>query len=308
MTKDRHPRTTGSEPREDHTENANTWLNAFAKDVTSQNGEDGIIEKILEVIGRSSGGWCVEFGSWDGRHCSNTFSLIDQRGYSAVLIEGSRKRFKDLLTTFKGNSKVIPICAYVGFGAEDGLDAILAKTEIPKDFDVLSIDIDGNDYHVWQALQGYQPKVVVIETNPTIPPAVRFIQPADPRVTQGSSLLSVAELGRSKGYELVCVAGANAIFVDAEYFPRFGIQDNSVETMMKDQSLITHIFCGFDGTVFLRGCGTMPWQQIPYEEARAQQLPRWARKTVGDRNFLRRKLRKLYLQFRRKNHAPSETA
>ncbi len=86
MTKDRHPRTTGSEPREDHTENANTWLNAFAKDVTSQNGEVGIIEKILEVIGRSSGGWCVEFGSWDGRHCSNTFSLIDQRGYSAVLI------------------------------------------------------------------------------------------------------------------------------------------------------------------------------------------------------------------------------
>jgi len=276
-----------------------TGLNACARNVTSQYGEDGIIEKVLEVIGENDK-WCVEFGSWDGRKCSNTFHLIDQKKYSAVLIEGSRKRFKDLLATFRDNGRVIPVNAYVGFGAKDGLDSILSQTDIPANFDVLSIDIDGNDYHVWQAVTGYKPKVVVIEFNPTIPPSVEFVQPADPRRCQGSSLLSTSKLAQAKGYELVCVTKTNAIFVDAKYFPRFGIEDNSVEVLMTDLSSITYVFCGYDGTVFLGGCGRMPWQGIAYEASRVQQLPWWARKVVNDRNVLRRKARKLYLRLRRR--------
>jgi hypothetical protein len=276
-----------------------TWLSAFARNITSQYGEDGVIEKVLEVIGESDK-WCVEFGSWDGRRCSNTFHLIDQKGYSAVLIEGNPKRFKDLLATFQNNGKVVPVNAYVGLGPDDSLDSILSRTDLPPNFDLLSIDIDGNDYHVWETLTGYRPKAVVIEFNPTIPPSVEFVQPADPRLCQGSSLLSIAKLGRTKGYELVCVTSGNAVFVDAKYFPLFEIDDNSVETMMTDLSSITHIFCGYDGAVFLRGCGKMPWQGIAYEESRVQQLPRWAQKVVNDRNVLRRKARKLYLRLRRR--------
>jgi len=279
---------------------SNTWLGTFARNVTSQYGEDGIIEKALEVLGERDG-WCVEFGSWDGRKCSNTFHLIKQKQYAAVLIEGSRKRFKDLSATFKENDKVTLINAYVGFGEQDNLDSILQKTKIPVNFDVLSIDIDGNDYHVWQALAGYKPKLVVIEFNPTIAKSVEFVQPADARVCQGSSLLSIAKLAKSKGYELIYATKTNAIFVDAKYFGLFGIEDNSVNAMMMDESLVTHIFCGYDGTVFVRGYGMMPWQQIPYKESRVQQLPRWARKVVGDRNVLRRKARKIYLRLRRKN-------
>jgi len=274
------------------------WLNSFERSVTSQHGEDGVLEKVFEVIGEGDT-WCVEFGSWDGRHCSNTFHLIDQRGYSAVLIEGDPRRFKDLLATFETNEKVIPVNTYVGFGEDDDLNAILGETAIPANFDILSIDIDGNDYHVWKALTGYKPKVVVIEFNPTIPPSVEFVQAADPQVAQGSSLLSTVKLGQAKGYELICVTGANAIFVDVKYFPLFGIEDNSVEVMMTDRSGITHIFCGYDGTVFLRGCGMLPWQGVAYQESRVQQMPRWARQVVGDRNFLRRKARKLYRRFRR---------
>ena len=106
---------------------------------------------------------------------------------------------------------------------------------------------------------------------------------------------------QSKGYELVCATKTNAIFVDAKYFGLFGIEDNSVNAIMTDESLVTHIFCGYDGTVFIRGCGMMPWQQIPYKESRLQQLPRWARKVVGDRNILRRKLGKHFRRLRRKN-------
>ncbi len=283
-----------------NTTKQNTWLNEFARNVTSQYGEDGIIEKILEVIGENDK-WCVEFGSWDGKRCSNTFNLINESGYSTVLIEGNRKRFEDLVKTFEGNKKAILINTFVGFEKENGLDMLLKTIEIPIDFDLLSIDVDGNDCHVWEAVQNYKPKVVVIEFNPTIPSTIEFVQQRDMRVTQGSSILSITKLAKSKGYELVVVTGANAIFVDSKYFDLFGIKDNSVKAMRLDESAVTHIFCGYDGTVFIRGCGIMPWQTIAYKESRVQQLPKWARKTVGDRNLIRRKAGKYFRRLRKKN-------
>jgi hypothetical protein len=98
----------------------------------------------------------------------------------------------------------------------------------------------------------------------------------------------------------VSTTKTNAFFVDSKYFALFDIKDNSVETMMTDESLITHIFCGYDGTVFIRGCGVMPWQTITYKESRVQQLPKWARKVAGDRNMLRKKLGRWFRRLRKK--------
>jgi len=277
----------------------NAWLNAYAKKFTSQYGEDGIVRKILEVIGENDK-WCVEFGSWDGKKCSNTFSLITDKEYSAVLIEANQKRFKNLLKTFEGNNRVILLNEFVGFDEKDGLDCILKTTPIPENFDFLSIDIDGNDYYAWDAVKKYRPKVVVIEFNPTIHKSIEFVQPKDPKVTQGSSLRSIDKLARSKGYELVVTTKTNAFFVDSKYFKLFGIGNNSVEVMMTDESFITHIFCGYDGTVFLRGSRLLPWQMTTYKEFKVQQLPRWARKVVGDRNIFRRKFGKIYRRWCKK--------
>lgn len=283
-----------------NTTKPNSWLNEFAGNVTSQFGEDGIIEKVLEVI-NDSDKWCVEFGSWDGKKCSNTFNLISEKDYSAVLIEADCRRFRDLLKTFEGNEKVITINTLVGFGEDNCLDAILKATEIPVDFDLLSIDIDGNDYHIWETVQLYKPKIVVVEFNPTIPDTVEFVQARDMQVTQGSSLLSISKLAKSKGYELVATTRANAIFVDSKHFDLFGITDNSVEAIRTDRSLITQIFSGYDGTVFIRGCGQLPWQGISYSESRVQQLPKWARKRASDRNILRRKLGRFYRRLRKRD-------
>lgn len=277
----------------------NAWLIEYARNLTSQHGENGIVEKVLEVIGNNDK-WCVEFGSWDGKRCSNSFELIDCKGYSAVLIEGDRRRFRDLLKTFAENKKVIPINAFVGFNQDDNLDSILKDTEIPLDFDFLSIDIDGNDYHVWEAMQDYKPKLVVIEFNPTIPSSIEFIQPRDLSVTQGSSLLSMVRLAKKKGYELVACTRNNAFFVDSKYFDLFGIADNSPEQLRTDLSVMTHIFCGYDGTVFIRGCGVCPWQSIPLKESRMQILPKWARKRFGDQNIIRRKLGRIYRRLKKK--------
>lgn len=251
---------------------SNRWLNDFARNVTSQSGEDGIIEKALEVIGQTNK-WRVEFGAWDGKTLSNTYNLIVNKGYSAVLIESKKKRFRQLLNTFQANPAVIAINTFVGFERNNSLDRILQTTSIPVDFDVLAIDVDGCDYHIWEAVEHYRPKIVIIEFNQSIHPSVEFIQPRDTHITQGSSLLSISKLGKNKGYELICVAGTNGIFVDSKYFELFGIQDNSVSGMWTDQSIITHIFCGYDGTVFLAGYRKLPWQDIEFRESKVQQLP-----------------------------------
>jgi hypothetical protein len=92
-------------------------------------------------------------------------------------MECHEKRFSDLIRTYEGNERVIALNRFVGFDPDNCLDKILADTPIPKNFDLLSIDVDGNDYHIWEAVEEYRPKVVVIEFNATIPPEVEFVQP-----------------------------------------------------------------------------------------------------------------------------------
>lgn len=223
--------------------------------------------------------WCVEFGAWDGLMGSTSRPLILQHDYSAALIESDRDRFAELQKNYADRKNIITRNQFVGFTAADGLDAILAGTPIPVNFDFLTVDIDGNDYHVWHAVVKYRPKVVMIEFNPTIPAEINFIQPADPQVSQGSSLAAFVELGKKKGYELLAVLGVNAFFVTAELFPRFGISDNRMEALWTQRDCVTYFFLGYDGRVFLRGCQKLPWQEhVPFHEGQVQVLPGFLQK------------------------------
>jgi len=275
------------------------WLLEYASDVTSQNGEDGIIAKILEVIGTPRG-WCVEFGAWDGRYLSNTHNLIANKGFYAVMIEGSATRFRDLVAAFKDNSKVYPMNAFVGFTEADGLDVLLARTPIPEEFDVLSIDIDGNDYHVWNAVTRYRPRVVVIEYNPTIPTAVDFVQPPDLSINQGASITALDRLAKQKGYELVAVTTHNCLFVRRDYFPAFHIANNSVASLRADESMVTYIFNGFDGTVFIRGYGALGWHGVPYREKRMQLVARVFRQFPDTLGGVKKVLAKHYRSLKKR--------
>lgn len=253
--------------------NEDQWLLQHARNDTSEWGEDGIIEKIFELVPPVNR-WCVEFGAWDGRHTSNTYTLMKERGWSGVFIEADRERFEELLETYRDNSRAHCVNRFVSFVGADNLDGILAETQIPKDFDLLSIDIDGNDYHIWDSLQRYEPRVVIIEFNLTIPSDIEFIQPRNMRVQQGSSPFSLAKLGRTKGYELVCVTGCNAIFVKSSLFPLFHIEDNSVSRLRYRLGLEYHIFQLYDGTFVLRGPERMPWQDLPLRQEKFQVMPR----------------------------------
>jgi hypothetical protein len=277
------------------------WLLDHASNAFSQWGEDGVIARILATLPERDR-WCVEFGAGDGVALSNTRRLIAQDGCSAVMIEGDAGKYRALERNCADRDNVRTIRAFVGFSAEDGLDALLSDCGVPENFDFLSIDIDGNDYHVWQAIEKYRPKAVCVEFNPTVPPGVRFVQPADPGVNQGCSLLALDELARSKGYELVSVLFCNALFVDGGYFADFGISDNRPEVLQTDLSAVTWLFTGYDGTVHLAGSREMPWHGLRLDERRMQLLPRvlrhfpdryslWQKKLLG----LLRRLRNLRL-------------
>lgn len=270
------------------------WLLKHRRDVHSLAGEDGVVEKILGLLpGRDR--WCVEFGAWDGLFGSNTRHLIEAHGYSAVLIESDRRRYRALRRNCPSGAGVIALNRRVGLAGRERLDRILAATPVPRDFDFLSIDIDGNDYHVWKSLAGFRPKAVAVEFNPTVPTHLRFVQRPDPAVRQGASLLSLVELGREKGYELVSVLSCTAFFVRAEHYPLFRIGDNAPGTLRRDPGEITYLFTGYDGRVFLRGSRRLPWHRLGMREARVQQLPRLLRRYPGDYSLFQRALFVFYL-------------
>ena len=261
-----------------------TWLLDHKKDVHSQTGEDGIIEAILSVLGARDK-WCVEFGAWDGKHLSNTHNLIKNSGYRAVLIESNSERYKDLRDAYNGYGGVVTVNAFVGFDPHNGLDTILAATSIPGDFDFCSIDIDGNDYHAWKAIEAYRPKLICIEFNPTIPTDCPFVQPVDPALNYGAGIMALVELGKSKGYELASVLPWNAFFVRSDLFPRLKVNDNSAQTLRTDLSHITYLFYGYDGTIFVHGNRRLLWHDIEINEKRLQLLPKLLRKYPGSYSF-----------------------
>ena len=190
----------------------NLPFNKYQSNTHSQNGEDGVIDEILKrlKINDCNENWCVEFGAWDGKHLSNTFTLVE-RGWNAIYIEGETDRYNDLLITTKEYPKIIPVNAFVARFTSDpsSLDAILSKTNIPSDFVLLSIDIDSYDCEVWESLKNYKPMVVVIEINSSVPPGIVW---RHTRNTPLNTFTATCNVGTKKGYTLVCHTG-NLIFV-----------------------------------------------------------------------------------------------
>lgn len=244
----------------------------YAKNVTSQRGEDGIIEKVFEIIGATNK-ICVEFGAGDGDRTSNTWNLIQFHGWSGVLIEPKDDMFASLERRYSRRRDVATIRNTVGFGKRNSLDVILNGALQPN-FDLLVIDIDGCDYHAWEAIEKYRPRVVLIEHNPTVPIDVSFIQPRNMSVNQGSSLKALCDLGRRKGYELIAATELNAVFVERENFHLFDIEDNSPEALNPmDEKKKMRLFQGYDGTLFLVGNKRLKWKNKQIAHEAIQVLP-----------------------------------
>ena len=267
----------------------------------SQDGEDGILEEILKRIKRhvSLDGWCSEFGAWDGVYLSNTCHFIKNQSYKAVLIEGDISKVKLLNKNFPSND-VIKVCRFVSFEGKNSLDSIYYETLIPHNFDFLSIDVDGVDYHVFVSLQKYKPKIVCIEFNPHIPNSVDYVQAKDMRIKHGNSAKALIRLAHQKGYSLVSCTNSNLFFVDSTLSNLVVETEPSLDDINPDGHSETIIFCGYDGSIlsnkeniFLGLHGVT----VPIAE-KLQFLPKFMRKYRGDYGILRNLFFIFYVGFR----------
>lgn len=185
--------------------------------VTSQNGEDGVIHEIFKRIGSGSRVF-VEIGMGDGVSDENNTAFLLSQGWRGYWVDGSPAH-RALLAARP--DLAAGITSHVGFVTRENVTDLLASLKVPAEFDLFSLDIDQNTWHVWDGLQGFRPRVVVVEHNASLPPDVDWVaRYAADRVWKGgmnfgASLLAFERLGRSKGYSLVGVetTGANAFFV-----------------------------------------------------------------------------------------------
>jgi len=250
----------------------------YKRNVTSQGGEDGIIERIFSII-EPKNRFCCEFGAWDGKSLSNTWNLISNHGWRGLFIEGNPHRFADLQKTYERNENAMLLNRFVELEGDNSLDEILEQANAPADLDLISIDIDGNDYFVWESFAKRRPRLVVIEFNPTVPNDVFFVQARSNEVHQGCSLLALIFLGKQKGYELICCTEWNAFFVPKESFDVFNIRDNHINYMYSP-SCDGRIFHGYDSYIHVVGMDKLMWSGHSVDSGDFQVLPSASRRFV----------------------------
>lgn len=177
-------------------------LNRFRIRHYSQTGEDGMCDKLFQYLGITKVTYC-EIGAGDGRTISNTRIFYDRGGYGAM-IEGDLEEFHKLRENRKGDYLVNE---YIDCEENNTLDYWLGASALPTDFDLLSLDIDGNDLWVWDSLEVYKPKAVLVEYNYTLKDSLTIAY--DPRHRfqrdnyYGATAAALHKLGTSKGYSLV---------------------------------------------------------------------------------------------------------
>ena len=195
--------------------------------VFSQNDEDGIIQEIFNRIGTTSKEF-VEFGVDIGLECNSHYLL--HRGWHGLWIEGNRGFCNQIENKFKPVIKDGRLKLVNAFITRENIEELIIKNRNSHNEasspDFLSIDVDGNDWYVWNAIDSIKPRLVCIEYNGKFPPDYSWKQAYnskhiwDKTDWQGASLKALELLGREKGYVLVGtnLNGANAFFVRKDLY------------------------------------------------------------------------------------------
>lgn len=189
--------------------------------VFSQWNEDGILQWILAQTPLENRRF-VEFGVGDYRE-SNTRFLLRKDYWEGLVIDAdaealNRLRQDDLVWRHGLHTTE-------AFITRENINSLIASVGFAGDLALLSIDLDGNDYWIWQAIEVVRPRIVVVEYNGLFPPGVKVSIPykedfrradAHPGLGYwGASLGAFEYLAARKGYRLVSVnsAGSNAFFI-----------------------------------------------------------------------------------------------
>src|SRR6516162_2803921 len=192
-------------------------LEPYGFKVYSQNDEDGIIQEIFNRIGTNNRTF-VEFGVENGLENNTLKLLLD--GWQGLWLEAGAKNVTAIEKRFSDVIADNRLAVRPAFITAENINELIGDWGTGE-IDLLSIDIDGNDFYVWQALNVVNARVVVIECNWKFPPPTSVVQAYDPRNVwrgtdyMGASLEALTRLGARLGYSLVgtTVLGLNAFFV-----------------------------------------------------------------------------------------------
>ena len=188
--------------------------------VWSQNEEDGITLALVKMVGSTTRRF-VELGA--GTNGGNTGFLAETCGWTGLMVDGSQANAEQLVARFSQFGVVVK----GSWITTDNVNLLVRDSGMSGEIDLLSLDIDGNDYWIWQRLDACSPRIVVLEFNPAFGPARAVTVQYDPafyrptfkdvrRQFYGASLTAFERLGREKGYRLVLVEpsrGVNAYFL-----------------------------------------------------------------------------------------------
>ena len=209
-------------------------LHRFERSQYSQNGEDGILAEIFGRIGAQDRSF-IEIGASDG--AQNCTRALVETGWHGVWVEGDPEKV-DAARRLIGTRPVVVAESFVD---RESITSVLDDAGAAAAPDLLVVDIDGNDYWVWEKVAARRrPRVVVIEYNASMGPRRRWVMPYDPAHRweetrrHGASVAALAALGSRLGYTLVgCDSqGVNAFFVlssEAEPFRRHPVRYHYVE-------------------------------------------------------------------------------
>ena len=193
-------------------------LEPYGFKVYSQNDEDGIISEIFKRIGTTDKRF-IEFGVENGLECNSHYLLL--KGWSGLWLEGSKEQVRQIKNRFRPVLQSGQLQCCQAFITRENVNQLFLEHGFSGQIDLLSIDVDGNDYHIWKAVTAVSPRVVVIEYNAKFPPECEWGMPYhaghiwDGSDRQGASLKSLEKLGREKGYQLAGtnINGINAFFI-----------------------------------------------------------------------------------------------
>ena len=187
----------------------------------SQWGEDGLIQYLIDRVAIPKPIF-IEFGTEDYAE-SNTRFLLQNNNWAGLLLDGSRENIDAIKRDglyWRHNIKAE--CAFI---TRENINELITKNGISGDIGLLSIDLDGIDYWIWEAITVVQPRIVICEYNSLFGPKACVTVPYKPDFVArqahfsgayfGASLAAFEQLGRKKRYCLIGSnrAGCNAFFV-----------------------------------------------------------------------------------------------
>ena len=205
----------------------------------SQFDEDGIIQEIFRRIGVTNKTF-LEIGVGDGLENNTLFLLL--KGWKGVWIDGDSKNIKAIQNKFSFLQDSGRLRTKLAWVDKDNIDFLIQDLGLPQEIDLLSLDIDGNDYHVLENIVFLNPRAMVLEYNAKLPPPVKWVMAYDQYHTKtntdyfGASLKSFEYLLYKRGYCLVgCnISGVNAFFVRKDLVEEHFHSDCSAENHYED--------------------------------------------------------------------------